>query len=1014
MRSRGTIIFVTVVLVLISLYYLSFTFVTRNVEKKASKYAEAQFEMMDTDVSEIEKTIITDSISKRYLDSVSNIVVYPLIKKYTYMDCKEKEINLGLDLRGGMNITLEISAPDIVKALAVNRSDSTLVRAMREAEKQTKDQTGKNYIETFATAYNAVKNENSPTLASLFITTNNQDKINIRSTDAEVIAYINDEYEAAISNAFDVLRKRIDQFGVVQPNIQRDVAVKGVFHIELPGIKDPERVENLLRQAAVLEFWETYDANELMAALVEADAQITAIKEAENKAKKLTTEEVVAEDEIRTDILTEETTEATNNDIVYDDDEIIESSTPEVSETPQTETTTTNSLFERLRPMGQTGSYTPVIGYALESDKESIMADLNKESIKRLFPKDVVFAWSFKQDPNTQGYYQLIALKKGKNGGAVLGGGAVTSASQEFGQTRATAEVSMTMSGAGATEWARITRENIGKSIAIVLDGYVYSFPNVNDEIKGGRSSITGNFTIGEATDLANVLKSGKMPAPAHILSKEVVGPSLGQKAINSGLGSFIIAFILVLLYMLFYYGRSGLVADIALLFNILFIFGTLAAIGAVLTLPGIAGLVLTIGMAVDANVLIFERTREELRAGKNVKTALNDGYKNAYSAIIDSNVTTILVGVILLFFGVGPVKGFATTLIIGILSSLFCAIFITKIVFSWWLDKDKKITFGNKYTINAFQNLNIDFINSRKISYIISGVIIIISLSSLVIRGLNPGIDFAGGRNYVVSFKEAVSPEAVANALENVYEEAPIVKIYGSNNQVKISTKYMINEKDSDNLVDSLLYVGLKQGNFIDENVSIKEFYSDYRQTSQKVGPTVADDIKSKSVIAVLLALVAMFLYILLRFRKWQYSSAAIISLAHNVIIVLGVYSLFYSIMPFNMEVDQSFIAAILTVIGYSINDTVVIFDRLREYLGLYKKRDRKSVMNAAINSTISRTVNTTLSTLIVLIAIFIFGGEVIRGFIFAMLIGILVGIYSSVFIATPISYDLMRKSDK
>jgi SecD/SecF fusion protein len=1012
MRSRGTIIFVTVVLVLISLYYLSFTFVTRKVEKKAVKYAEAQFDIMNIEVSEIEKTAIKDSLSNRYLDSFSNIVVYPLIKKYTYMDCKEREINLGLDLRGGMNITLEISAPDIIKALVVNKNDSTLVRAMREAEKQTKDQTGKNYIESFANAYSSIKNENSPTLASLFITTDNQDRINIRSTDAEVITYINNEYEAAISNAFDVLMKRIDQFGVVQPNIQRDVAVKGVFHIELPGIKDPERVENLLRQAAVLEFWETYDVNELMQALVEADAQVTAIKDAENKAKKRTDEIVREEIIVQEEVVAEDTSLVAENDIIYDEDEVVEAT--EVSETSNKDSVTTNSLFERLRPMGQTQSFNPIVGYALDADRESIMTDLNRESIKRLFPKDVVFAWSFKTDPNMPGYYQLIALKKSKSGGAVLGGGAVTNASQEFGQTRATAEVSMTMSGAGATEWARITRENVGKSIAIVLDGYVYSYPNVNDEIKGGRSSITGNFTLGEATDLANVLKSGKMPAPAHILSKEVVGPSLGQKAIDAGLGSFIIAFLLVLFYMLFYYGRSGLVADIALLFNILLIFGTLAAMGAVLTLPGIAGLVLTIGMAVDANVLIFERTREELRAGKNVKTAINDGYKNAYSAIIDSNVTTILVGIILLIFGVGPVKGFATTLIIGIVSSLFCAIFITKVIFSWWLDKDRKITFGNKYTINAFENLNIDFIANRKISYIVSGILILISLASLGVRGLNPGIDFAGGRNYVVSFKESVSPEAVANALENVYDEAPIVKIYGANNQVKISTKYKINENDSDEFVDSLLYVGLKQGSFIGENVTLKEFYSDYRQTSQKVGPTVADDIKSKSVIAVIIALIAMFFYILIRFRKWQYSSAAIISLTHNVIIVLGVYSLFYSIMPFNMEVDQSFIAAILTVIGYSINDTVVIFDRLREYLGIYKKRERKSVMNAAINSTISRTVNTTLSTLIVLIAIFIFGGEVIRGFIFAMLIGIVVGIYSSVFVATPISYDLMRRSDK
>jgi len=1018
MRNKGTIIFLTVLLALISLYYLSFTFVTRNVEKKSVKYAETQFESIDREVSGLEKVNIIDSLSKKYLDSISDQVVFRLISKYTYKECKEREINLGLDLRGGMNITLEISAKDVIVALSNNKNDSTLVRALREANAQVKEQTGKNYILAFGESYNRLKTPESPTLASLFISpSSDQKKISIKSTDAEVLDYISEEYEAAIGNAFDVLRKRIDQFGVVQPNIQRDVAVKGVFHLELPGIKDPERVENLLRQAAVLEFWETYNIEEIQDRLAQADAMIISIKEAENKTKKrednVLPQEVIVEEEIINEEVLEENTPVVD-EILYDENDIIEdganatSTTEEV--TPQT-SASSYSVFDKLllQAGGQT-AYGTVVGFAKETDRDAIMADLTREEVKKILPRDLVFAWSFKPNKKNN-YYELIALKKDSRGGAVLGGGVVTNATQEFGQNRATAEVSMTMNSSGATEWARITRENKGRSIAIVLDGYVYSYPAVQNEITGGRSSITGDFTLSEATDLANVLKSGKMPAPAHILSKEVVGPSLGQKAIDAGFSSFIIAFILVLLYMAFYYGKAGLVADVALLSNILLIFGALAALGAVLTLPGIAGLVLTIGMAVDANVLIYERVREELRAGKNLKSAFNDGYKNAYSAIIDSNLTTLIVGFVLLAFGVGPVKGFATTLIIGILSSLFTSIFVTRLIFDSMLKKDKRISLGNKFTINAFQNLNIDFINSRKVSYIISGVIILICLVSLFTRKLNPGIDFAGGRNYVVTFKQAVSSDEIAESLEAVYGETPVVKIYGNDHQVKISTKYKINE-DADAEADSLLYVGLKP--YLNENVSLKEFYSDYRQTSQKVGPTVADDIKSKSVIAVLLSLIAMFLYILLRFRKWQYSLGAIASLTHNVIIVLGMYSLFYSIMPFNMEVDQSFIAAILTVIGYSVNDTVVIFDRLREYLGIYKKRDMKSVMNSAINSTISRTINTSLSTLIVLIAIFIFGGEVIRGFVFAMLIGILVGVYSSVFVATPISYDLMRKSKK
>ncbi|MEJ5267807.1 MAG: protein translocase subunit SecDF [Bacteroidales bacterium] len=1004
MRNKGAIIFLTVLFVLISLYYLSFTFVARRIESKALNFAEAKFNALKLNVGEEEKLRIIDSLKTRYLDSMSNQKVF---FKYTYMECKQREMNLGLDLKGGMNISLEISGEEIIRSLCNNPMDSTFNAALEEARTVTKNQTGQNFIETFGQAYNKIKKPSSPSLASLFITTSNQDKINIKSTDEEVLKYLDEQYEAAISNAFDVLRKRIDHFGVVQPNIQRDVAVKGVFHIELPGIKEPERVEDLLRQAAVLEFWETYNADEIYDKLSEANVIIANIRDTE--AKLLKGEQVE-----------EEKPQEVINDVKNEDLIVEEQDTTKTGEVAKTEDkkdessqiTSSSALFERLKPqINEYQIYGPVVGFAKESDMASIMADLNRESVKRLFPKDLVFAWSFKPLPKAPGYYQLIALKRSKDGGPVLGGDVITDAQQEFGQNRATAEVTMAMNGAGAVEWARITRENIGRSIAIVLDGYVYSWPVVNDEIKGGRSQITGNFTLSEATDLANVLKSGKMPAPAHILSKEIVGPSLGQKAIDAGLPSFIIAFIIILIFMIFYYGHGGVAAEIALILNLFLIMGVLASLGAVLTLPGIAGIVLTIGMSVDANVIIFERIREELRAGKNIKSALVDGYKNSLSAILDANITTFITGIILVNFGVGPVKGFATTLIIGILTSLFTALFISRIILEWMMNGERKITFGNKITFNAFNNVSFKIIEKRKIAYIISGVLIAISLFSLATRGLNPGIDFAGGRNYVVAFKQIVSPEEVAKSLENVYGERPTVKTFGTSNQVKISTKFKINEDNSDNLADSLLYVGLKK--FLPENTTIEEFVSDYRQNTQKVGPTVAKDITAKSIVAITIALILMFIYILIRFRKWQYSLGAVAALVHDTIIVLGAFSLFYSIMPFNMEIDQAFIAAILTVVGYSINDTVIIFDRIREFLGIFKNRTNKEIMNDAMNTTISRTVITSLTTLLVLVAIFIFGGEVIRGFTFALLLGIFVGTYSSIFVASPIAYDLMKRKE-
>ena len=994
MRNRGAIILLSVLLAIISLYYLSFTFVVNKVEGDAEEYAQAYVDNGNYgNLTDADRNVLIDKQKKAYLDSVDNQVVYRLLRKYTYKDCKERELNLGLDLKGGMNISLEISAEDVLMSLARDNNNPALLKAIEEAGKQTSDQTGTNFIESFGKAYKELQMADKPAMAALFATSQNQDKISITSTDEEVIDYLAKEYDAAIGNAYDVINKRIDQFGVVQPNIQKDVAVKGVFHIELPGIKDPERVEKLLKQAAVLEFWETYNYNEIQSSLVAADQAIIAAKKAEATRG---TVKVEADTVAEPAIAEADTTAAADS--------------TKAEENVADATDTEYSIFNRL--LQQAGGRTvggACIGFAKKADMESIMADLNRKEVRSLFKKDLEFAWGFKELKEAPGYYELIALKASKDGKAALNGEVVTDARQEFGQTSATAEVTMAMNNTGSTQWARITKENVGRSIAIVLDNAVYSYPNVNEEIKGGRSQITGNFTLEEATDLANVLKAGKMTAPAVILSKEVVGPSLGQKAIDSGMYSFIIAFILVLIYMIFYYNKAGIVADVALICNLFLIFGVMASLGAVLTLPGIAGMVLTIGMSVDANVLIYERIREEIRSGKMIKSAVADGYKNAYSAILDSNITTILIGIVLAYFGVGPVRGFATTLIIGILTSLFTAIFITRIIFTKMLDKDKKITVGNKITNNAFTNLHIDFLKGSKIAFIISGTLIVVGIISLCTLGLKQGIDFTGGRNYVVKFENNVEPEQIAVALEEVYGDRPIVKTFGDANQVKITTQYKIDQikdKAVGEEADNLLYTGLKNGKFLPEGVDEQTFFEQYRQTSQVVGPTVADDIKTKSSVAILLGLVVMFLYILLRFRKWQYSLGATIALIHDVLITLGLFSLLYAVMPFNMEIDQAFIAAILTIVGYSINDTVVIFDRIREYTGLYPNRDRKSIINSAVNSTIGRTINTSMTTLVVLLAIFIFGGESIRGFCFALLIGVIVGTYSSIFIASPMAY--------
>ncbi len=1003
MQNKGFIRVFAVLLALVSLYQLSFTFKVNNIEKDADVYAQhgtTPDEQLD--------------LRNSYLDSLANVTVYDIgLKDFTYRDCQALQLNLGLDLKGGMNVMLEVSVPDIVKALSNDSKDATYLKAMSLAQEKLED-SQEDFITLLGQSFEEI--DNGASLAAIFSTFELKDKITYNSTNKEVLAVLHTEASDAISNSFNVLRTRIDRFGVAQPNIQRVGAeTSGRILIELPGVKDRERVRKLLQGTANLEFWETYENTEVYASLVEAN---TVLKDL------LYVEEEVAP-EVSTETTTEKTdVEKTESDEV--DDLLSELESDTTANASQAEFKKNYPLFSVLSPNAQ-GSQIgqgPVVGYARAIDMAKVNEYLAMPQVLAVMPRDVKFRWTVapvtfgsKAEGNASEFYQLIALKiTNRDGKAPLSGDVIVDARQDFSQSGQGAEVSMVMNPEGAKIWARMTKENVGRSVAVVLDDYVYSFPNVNQEITGGRSQITGNFTVEEAKDLANVLKSGKMPAPAYIVQEDIVGPSLGQEAIDSGMKSFIIAFFVVLLYMMFYYGVvAGLVADLALIANLFFVFGVLASFGAVLTLPGIAGIVLTIGTAVDANVLIYERIREELDSGKGLAKAISDGYKAAFSAIIDANVTTFLTGFILFTFGTGPIKGFATTLMIGIATSFFSAIFLSRLVFERLLKKkDRQIPFTTAITRNWFKSTSIRFIEKRKVFYTISSIVIIAGIASMFVRGFDQGIDFTGGRTYTVRFSESVKTEDIQNSLKVVFDDvAPNVKTFGADNQVKITTNFMIEDHSAtiDDQIEERLYNGLKGYiNGVDEAT----FKLDYIVSSQKVGPTIADDIKSAAVWAILFSLIVIFLYILMRFRNWEYSLGAVAALGHDVMITLGIFSIFYSIMPFSLQVDQAFIAAILTVIGYSINDTVVVFDRIRERLGMYPKRDKVIVINNALNSTLSRTVSTSLSTLFVLLAIFLFGGEVIRGFIFALLIGVVVGTYSSLFVATPLAYDVQKRVDK
>jgi len=975
MQSKGWIRFVAILLGIASIWQLSFTAISRIQESKAAKYAEEQAQQF------IESNNIAPEIREFALDSVANIRNRAYIDSisaekvflgYTYQSVKEKEINLGLDLKGGMNVMLQVQLEDLVKALSGNSTDPDFVAALAQAKANNVNSSA-DFIGLFEEAWNQIAPARR--MAEVFGTYELRDKIKPESTNREVVDVIRAEAKSAVDNSFNVLRNRIDRFGVTQPNIQQ-VGNSGKILIELPGVKDPERVRKLLQGTASLEFWPTYQGNEVD--LYSVDARVA-----------------------------------------------------EILSNLGDSTAVANPLFQVLSPSGWDNA---CIGFAAGVDTATVNRYL--AMAQDVLPQGFRGMWSVKPTDLVKGsnLYELVAIKaNSRDGKAPLDGGVVTDARVNFNGAQqggnGAPSVSMTMNAEGASIWARLTKDNIGKQVAIVLDGLVYSYPTVNTEITGGSSEITGNFDVQEAEDLANVLKSGKLPAPATIIQEQVVGPSLGSASIRAGLISFLIAFCLVLIYMVLFYRGAGVIADIALLCNVLLLFGVLVSFGAVLTLPGIAGLVLTLGMAVDANVIIYERIKEELAAGKGFSKAVADGYKNAYSAIIDGQVTTLLTGIILYIFGSGPVQGFATTLIIGIITSVLTSIFITRIIFDDRIEKGKTVSLSSKWSQNFLKNTHVDFISLKKWSYIISGALIVISIASIAFKGFSYGVDFTGGRTFVVRFDQAVTAEDVRSAVEAAFEQAATaagedqysveVKQFGGDSQMKITTQYKNDTEDTavDAEIEGILFQALKP--FYAEDIALADFTSTLENpngiiSSDKVGPTIARDITRSAFIAVFLALIVIFGYIALRFKGWTWGLGGVVSLAHTALIVIGFFSLFNGILPFNLDVDQTFIAAILTIIGYAINDNVVIFDRIREQRGLHPKDDFKTTVNTALNATLTRTVNTSVSTLLPMLAIAIFGGESIRGLAVALCLGVIIGTYASIMIGTPIMYDATMRAAK
>jgi len=986
MQNKGLVRLFAIALTLVCIFYLSFSVVTNHYSKKAKEFAKG------------------DKMKEfNYLDSIADQKVW--LWSYTLKECREKEINLGLDLKGGMNVTLEVSVADIIRSLSDFNQNPTFNQAVANAVELQKTNSQEEFVDLFVKSY--TKLDPQAKLATIFSTFELKDKITLTTSNADVVKVLKTEVEGAISNSFNVLRQRIDRFGVVQPNIQK--LGNGRILIELPGIKEPERVRKLLQGSANLEFWETYDFSEIYSNIIEANKVLAALQ----KTGSAPVAKVDSAAKAKTAVATKTVSGVDSLKAALSKKTVATNDSSKMQEQSRKE----NPLFAVLQPNingGQVGRG-PIIGMALGRDTAAVNALLATKQVREVLPRDLGLRWTVKPLSAKSEIFQLIAIKiTNRDGRAPLGGDVITDARADFAQTSAYANVSMSMNAEGSKTWARLTKDNIGKSVAIALDGYIYSFPTVNTEIEGGNSQITGNFTVEEAKDLANTLKSGKMPAPARIVQENIVGPTLGQEAIDNGLISFIIAFVLVLLYMIAYYGIvPGLIADIALLINVFFLFGVLASFGAVLTLPGIAGIVLTLGMAVDANVLMYERIREEMNKGKTMRKAIDDGIGHALSAIIDSNVTTVITAGILIAFGTGPIKGFAVTEIIGVITSFFTAVFLTRYMLYLYADHKsaKEITFITGVTKNWFKDTKIDFMGLRKWFYGFSAILILVSCISFATRGFSLGIDFSGGRNYVVAFDRPVSTDNVRRMLENAFDgDMPQVITIGTDNQVRIATKYKINENSTtiDGEIEGKLYDNLKP--LLKSSVTKAEFLKDNIKSSQKVGPTVADDIKRSAVWAVLLAILGIGLYILIRFREWGYALGAIVSLAHDTIIVLGAFSLLYGFMPFSMEIDQAFIAAILTVIGYSVHDTVINYDRIRENVLLFPKRDRISLINLSVNEMLGRTFSTTMTVILTLLSMFIFGGETIRGFIFAMLFGIFFGTYSSVFIASPITVEMEK----
>ncbi len=996
MQSKGAIRFVTICLLLACLWQLSFTAVTALQNKKAAQRAEQIANAADLNaIAEADRAFYLDSIRKietrRYTDSISGEKVY---LGYTFKQVQNQEINLGLDLKGGMNVMLQVQLEDLVRALAGGNQTPEFQKAISLA-KERSVASQSDFITLFAEAWKEVAP--GTRLAQIFGTYEMRDRIKPESTDEQVVTVIKEEAESAVANSFNVLRNRIDRFGVTQPSIQK-IGNTGRILVELPGVKEPERVRKLLQGTASLEFWPTFTYDEMASYLDEANTRLAEILSAGETAAPEAEAAPAA-----TDAVSQE----------------LQAQNAAAEDANLAAARKANPLYAILSPSGMRGN--ACIAFAAAADTAQINKYLRMPEIEAVFPAEFRPMWSVQPSSYMQSdnIYELVAIKAtSRDGKAPLDGGVVTDAHVDYDQRRGgNPGVSMTMNAEGANIWARLTKENIGRQVAIVLDGTVYSYPTVQSEITGGSSSITGNFTIDEATDLTNVLKSGKLPAPATIVQEQVVGPSLGAESIRAGLISFLIAFCLVLLYMLFFYQGAGIAADIALLSNVVLLFGTLSAFGAVLTLPGIAGLVLTLGMAVDANVIIYERIKEELKAGKGLGKAVADGYKNAYSAIIDGQVTTLLTGIVLFFFGSGPIKGFATTLIIGIITSMFTAIFVTRLIFEGRLKRGKNITFENNLTKNFLKNTHINFLDGRKWSYIISGTLIVIALGSMFLKGFTYGVDFTGGRTYVVRFDKPVTAEEIRSAVNKTFnladpESSVEVKQFGGDSQMKITTSYKFQDETStvDAEIEGMLFESLKD--FYVEPVTFESFTSTLENpngiiSSDKVGASIANDIKRNAIISIILALIVIFAYIALRFKGWNWGLGGVVSLAHTAIIIIGFFSLFSGILPFNLDVDQTFIAAILTIIGYAINDNVVIFDRIRENLALHPSDNFKETVNKSLNATLTRTVNTSVSTLLPMLTIAIFGGESIRGLSVALCLGVLIGTYASIMIGTPIMFD-------